>query len=45
MLYSDNKSYILESFLDNFLRKNHNDFLAKHFRVEKTLKLLMPKYY
>lgn len=45
VLYYDVKPYIPETFSVNLLEKNYNDLLVRHFRIEKTLKLLLYKYY
>ena len=45
VLHYDGKPYIPETLRANLLEKNHDDPLARHFGVEKTLELLTRKYY
>ncbi len=39
--------YVLDNAVikEKLINKNHNDFLIKHFKINKTLKLLKRKYY
>lgn len=45
MLYYDGKPYILKALQTNLIERNHDDPLTEHFRVKKTLELLLRKYY
>lgn len=45
VFYYDGKPYILECLQADLLERNYNDSLAGHFRVEKTFKLLIYKYF
>ena len=45
VLHYDGKPYILEILRTDLLERNHDDPLAGHFGVEKTLELLTRKYY
>ena len=45
VLHYDGKPYILETLQADLLERNHDDLLARHFGVEKTLELLTCKYY
>ncbi len=45
VLHYDGKSYIPKTHQTDLLEKNHDDPLAGHFGVEKTLELLIRKYY
>lgn len=44
-LYYNYKLYILKTFRIYLLEKNYDDSLAVYFEVEKTLELLIWKYY
>ena len=43
ILQYDGKPYITETLWADLLERNHDDSLAKHFGVEKTLELLLGK--
>ena len=45
MLHYDGKPYIPETLQADLLERNHDNLLAGHFGVEKTLELLSRKYY
>ena len=45
VLHYNDKPYIPETLQADFLKKNHDDPLAGHFRVEKRLDLLTYKYF
>ena len=45
VLHYDGKPYIPETLQTNLLERNHDDPLAGHFGVEKTLELLTRKYF
>ena len=45
VFYYNNKLYILEILQADLLKKTYNDFLARHFGIEKTLELFIHKYY
>ena len=45
VLHYDGKPYIPETLRTDLLERNHDDPLAGHFGVEKTLELLTRKYY
>ena len=45
LLYYDGKPYIPEILRADLLERNYDDLLAGYFGVEKTLELLLYKYY
>ena len=45
VLHYDGKPYIAETLQADLQERNHDDPLARHFGVEKTLELLTRKYY
>ena len=45
VLHYDGKPYIPEALRTDLLERNHDDPLAGHFGVERTLELLSRKYY
>ena len=45
VFHYDGKPYIPKTLQTDLLERNHDDLLASHFRVEKTLELLTCKYY
>lgn len=45
MLQYDDKLYIPEFLLADLLERTHYDPLDRHFAIEKTLELLIHKYY
>ena len=45
LLYYDDAVYIPKSLRENVIRANHDNPLADHFDIERTLKLIRRKYY